>query len=272
MLYQSILRLGLALLCVFGARQAVAQRVEDKPPDLQRIDIVEHLDARVPLDLVFVNAHGDSVRLGDYFQPGRPVVLSLVYYECPMLCTLVLNGLTAALQKLSYVPGDEFQLVSVSIDPGETPELAAQKKTRYLRSLGRDEVPETGWAFLTGSEGSIRQLAAAIGFRYFYVKERDEYAHPAAIFVLTPDGRISRYLYGIEYKPQDVKLALLEAAEGKIGNTLEKLLLYCYHYDADANSYVLFAQNVMRLGGALTLILIAIFLIGLWTRERLRKA
>lgn len=249
-----------------------AQRVQENPAELQGIDIEEHLGKTIPLDLVFANENGDSVKLAEYFRQNKPVLFSLVYYECPMLCTLVLNGLTNGVQKMSWLPGNEFQMISVSIDPRETPKLATEKKIRYLKSLGKEGIPEDGWAFLVGEESQIQQLAEALGFQYYYDKKQDIYAHPAAAYLLTEDGTISRYLYGIEFKPNDLKLGLLEASEGKIGTTLERLILYCYHYDPSAKSYVVFAQNVMKLGGGIALVILIIFLATLWMRERLRKA
>jgi len=249
-----------------------AQIVQKNPADLQGIDIVEHLGEKIPLDLMFANEKGDSVRLGSYFQQNKPVLFTLVYYECPMLCTLILNGLTNGVRQLSWLPGNEFQMVSVSIDPRETPKLATEKKQRYLKNLGKEDIPDSAWAFLVGKQSQIRKLADALGFKYFYVKERDQYAHPAAAYLLTEDGVISRYLYGIEFKPNDLKLGLLEASKGEIGSTLERIILYCYHYDPDAKSYVVFAQNVMKVGGAITLVVLILLLATLWMRERLKRA
>lgn len=260
-----------APLFVFSFSLVHAQVVDQKPPHTERIDIIEHLGAKVPLELVFRNEDGDSVRLGQYFGQGKPVLLSLVYYECPMLCTFVLNGLVDGVRELTWKPGEQFQMVSVSIDPRETPKLAADKKLRYLKSLGKDGIPEQGWAFLVDVNGSSQQLADAIGFKYFYDAGQDQYAHPAAAYVLAEDGTISRYLYGLQYKPQDLRLSLLEASEGKIGNTLDRLLLYCFHYDPDSQSYVLFAQNLMRLGGGVTLVALVAFLAVLWMRDRVKR-
>jgi protein SCO1/2 len=269
--YKQILCFACIALLALSSR-AGAQIVQENPAALQGIDIEEHLGEIIPLDLVFANENGDSVKLEEFFRQNKPVLFSLVYYECPMLCTLILNGLTNGVQKMSWLPGEEFQMVSVSIDPRETPKLAAEKKIRYLKGLGKEDIPEDGWAFLVGQESQIQQLADALGFQYFYDEKQDQYAHPAAAYLLTESGKISRYLYGIEFKPNDLKLGLLEASEGKIGTTLERLILYCYQYDPDAKSYVVFAQNVMKLGGGLALVILIIFLTTLWMRERLRKA
>lgn len=246
---------------------AYTQVVLDSVPGLERVDIEEHLGARVPLDLTFTDDHGRLVTLGEYFESGRPVFLNLVYYECPMLCNVVLNGVTASIKQLDWLPGEEFRMVTISINPRETHDLAAAKKAGYLNEMARPGA-EQGWAFLVGEESQSKALADAIGFKYFYDESIQEYAHTAAAFVLAPDGTISRYLYGIEYNPRDVRLALLEASDGKIGSTLDRLILYCYHYDPEANSYTLFATNVMRLGGLVTVSLLSLFVALLWRKER----
>ena len=231
------------------------------------IDVKEHLGGKIPLDLTFVNDSGRTVRLAEYFRPGRPVLLVLAYYNCPMLCTLVLNGVADVMKKVAWQPGKEYQVVTVSIDPRESDTLAALKRTRYLEYLGRPGSAE-GWRFHVGSEDQIRKLADAIGFEYFYMEDRKEYAHPAAIYVLTADGTISRYLYGIQFNERDVRLAVLEASEGKIGSTVDRLLLYCFHYDPDAKGYVVLATNVMKLGGLATLLIFGVFLVVLWIRDK----
>lgn len=258
--------LSLALL-VGGA---AAQVVQEHVPELEGIDVEEHLGDTIPLHLSFVDDHGQTVRLGDYFDRDKPVALILGYYECPMLCNLVFNGLTAAIPDLGLAMGDQYQIINVSIDPAETPELAAAKKANYLDALG-SAASADGWAFLTGDSAQIAALAGALGFKYYYVEDRDEYAHPAVVHILSERGVISRYLYGIQYNPRDVKLALLEASEGKIGSTLDRIILYCFHYDPDAGSYVVFARNVMLIGGVLTVIVLGAFLLTLWLRERHRK-
>ncbi len=257
------------LLLILWADTAAAQLVAKKPPGkLEKVDVVEHLGDTIPLDLQFVDSGGDTVRLERYFHQGKPVLLTLVYFECPMLCTLVLNGVANTLQKLDWTPGKEFQIVTISIDPGETPEMARQKKYRYLQSLGRTDVPDSGWVFLVGPESQSRRLADALGFRYTYDPKIDNYAHPAVIFLLSDEGVISRYLYGIEFKQRDLRLGLLEASQGKIGNTVDRLLLFCYHYDPLTQGYTLFATNLMRAGGVLTVILLAVFLTVMWKREK----
>ena len=253
-----------------GTAAAQAQVVLDSVPALAGIDVIEHLGDTIPLHLTFIDDHGDSVRLERYFHQGRPVILTLAYSNCPMLCTVVLNGLANGLRALAWQPGREFSIIEVSIDPLETVALAAAKKKRYTDVIGKPGAEE-GWAFHVGAESQSRALAEAVGFEYFYDEDLKQYAHPAVSFVLTEEGVISRYLYGIEYPERDLRLALLEASEGKIGSTIDRILLYCYRYDPDAGGYVLFAANVMRLGGALTLVGLALFLGIYWTREARRR-
>ncbi len=246
-----------------------AQVISEDDPHLKGINVDEHLGVNIPLDLEFTNEGGQKVKLRDYFQADRPVIMTLAYYECPMLCTMVLNGISDGVRKLEWLPGEQFQMLTVSIDPTETPALASRKRDNHLKEMGKPVSP-SGWAFLVGQQPQIQALAATLGFQYYYDKENDEYAHPAVVFLLSPDGKISRYLYGLEHEPKNLKLGLLEASEGKIGTTLEKLLLYCYHYDPQAGGYVIFAINVMRLGGVLTVIGLIFFIGLLWSKEKFR--
>lgn len=258
-----------ALVVLFVCPAAGAQVVRDSVVELMGIDIIEHLGDSLPLNLSFVDDKGNQVTLSDYFKGDKPVLLTLGYYECPMLCNLVFNGVSEGIKELGWVPGEKYEVVSISIDPLETFELAAAKKANYIKNL---EMPEAaaGWHFLvTGSENA-KTLADAIGFEYYYVEDRDEYAHAAAAYLISPEGVISRYLYGIQYTGTNLKLGLLEASEGKIGSTLDRILLYCYRYDPDAKGYVLFAQNAMRVGGVATIFLIALLVGSLYLKERLR--
>jgi len=258
---------SLALLTFFSATVLIGQQLRSDDAELQKIDVEEHLGSTIPLDLTFTNSKGEPVQLNQYFNHEKPILLNLAYYECPMLCTLILNGVQEGVQKLAWKPGNEFQMVTVSIDPGETWEMAAKKKQNYLSGF-KTPVDESGWAFLTGKQTNITSLADALGFRYFYDPERDQYAHPAVTFILSEDGTISRYLYGLEYPENTLRLALLEASDGKIGNTLEKFILTCFHYDPEQKRYVLFAANLMRAGGVVTIGILAIFLGVYWIRER----
>jgi protein SCO1/2 len=238
-------------------------------PMLREVGVDQRLGEQVPLDTTFVDESGRTVRLGEYFG-GRPVVLALVYYECPMLCTQVLNGLVGSLEALTFTAGREFDVVVVSFDPGETPALAAAKKATYLRRYGRPDA-EAGLHFLTGRAESIDALTAAVGFRYAYDASIDQYAHPAAISVLTADGRVSRYLFGIEFAPRDLRLALVEATDRRIGSVIDQALLFCYHYDPETGTYGLAIMNVIRLAGLLTVGLAAAFIVGSLRRERRQR-
>lgn len=238
----------------------------DQIPILREVGIDQKLDRMIPLDLEFTDESGRTVRIGDYFGK-RPVVLALVYYECPMLCTQVLNGLVGSLEALAFNPGEEFEVVVLSFDPGETPALAANKRETYLRRYSRPGT-DAGWHFLTGREAAVRALADAVGFRYAYDEAIDQYAHPAAITVLTGEGRVSSYLYGIEFAPRDLRLALVEATEGRIGTAVDQVLLFCYHYDPETGKYGLVVMNLVRTGGVLTVVGLGAFILLTLRRER----
>ncbi|HEY7543337.1 MAG TPA: SCO family protein [Blastocatellia bacterium] len=225
------------------------------------VRIEQKLDEQVPLDLKFRDETGREVTLRDYFGT-KPVILSLVYYQCPMLCTLVLNGLTESLADLRFNVGEEFSVVTVSIDPTETSELAAEKKTTYLRRYGRAGAA-TGWHFLTGDEAAIKQLAQAVGFRYQYDPQTRQFAHASGIMVLTPQGKVARYFYGIEYSPRDLRLGLVEASANKIGSPVDQVLLLCYHYDATTGKYTSVALNLMRGAGFVTVIILGTIIFAL---------
>lgn len=258
------------LLCASGARAvrlpANAGEPSGSPPILQRVDFEQRLGTQVPLDLPFRDETGRTVRLGDYFQ-GKPVVLTLSYYECPMLCTLVLNGLTSALRALRFDLGKEFVAINVSFNPRETPELAAAKKATYLKEYRRPG-SEAGWHFLTGDEESIRRLTEAVGFQYAWDERNQQYAHATGLVVLTPGGQIARYFYGVEFSPRDLRFALIEAAQGKIGSPVDKLLLYCFHYDPSTGRYSALALNSIRIGGVLTVAALISFIVVMLRRER----
>ena len=213
----------------------------------KQVGIDQRLNAQVPLDLVFTDESGREVRLGDYFGK-RPVVLALVYYECPMLCTEVLNGLTSALGVLNFEAGREFDVVAVSFSPSEDHVLAAQKKQNYVKRYGRPQSAD-GWHFLTGKEDAIRRLTQAVGFRYVPLPQSGQYAHGAAVEVLTPRGIISRYFYGIEYSPRDLRFGLMEASEERIGSPVDQVLLLCYHYDPATGKYGAAILRLVRIGG-----------------------
>jgi protein SCO1/2 len=253
------------LLFACGAR---AQDVT--PPELRDVGVTQRLDEQLPLDLEFLDEAGGRVSLQDYFG-DRPVILSLVYYECPMLCTLVLNGLLRALRALAFNVGEEFEVLTVSFDPRETPALAAAKKENYVGEYGRPEAAQ-GWHFLTGEEPAIEALTRSVGFRYRYDVEKQQYAHAAAIVVITPQGRIARYFYGVEYSPRDLRFALIEASEERIGSPVDQLLLYCYQYDPSTGRYSAAVMNIIRLGGVLTVLGVAVFVVRSARRERRKSA
>ena len=253
-----------------GPGVARAQLVEQVPEALEEVGITEHLDAKLPMDLEFRDEDGISVTLGSFFDGECPVILTLNYYRCPMLCGLMLNGLVDGLEQMEWTPGQEFEIVTVSINPLETPALAKEKKQNYLKRYGRPSAM-TGWHFLTGREPEIDRLAETVGFRFAYDPVEQQYAHAAAIFVCTPDGRIARYLYGIEYPSKRLKLGLLEASEGKIGSTIDQLIMYCYHYDPSNRRYSPVAMNIMRVGGGATASILVVALGMFWFREWRRR-
>jgi protein SCO1/2 len=263
------LALGVFAAALAHAPAVAQDRIEPVPKALERVGVTEKLDAPLPLELTFKDDRGRDVTLGSYFRPGHPVLLTLNYYRCPMLCTLELNGLVDAMKGLTWSPGDEFTVVTVSFDPRETTTLARAKKLSYLESLGKPEA-ETGWHFLTGSAASIDALTRAVGFSTEYDAQTDQYGHAAVVVVATPDGRVGRYLYGVRFDPETVKLALLEASKGKIGSTWDRFILYCYHYDAGQGKYSVAALSLVRIGGALTVLVLASVIGGYWIRERTR--
>jgi protein SCO1/2 len=241
------------------------------PPELTGVDVVEHLGGRVPLDASFLDTEGHAVKLGDFFDGKRPTLLVFAYHTCPMLCSLVLDATVRSLNDVAWTVGREFDVVSISIDPKDTPETATRKRAQVASSYTRAKGSPAGFHFLVGDETNIRKVTEAIGFKYNYDARQKQYAHPAAIYLLTPAGRIGRYLYGIDYPPADVRLGLLEASEGRSVSTVERLLLYCYHYDPQGKHYALVAMNVMRLGGALTVVLLGGLLGLMLVREKKRK-
>ena len=250
-----------------SVRKAEPKVVTPADRVLEQIDVMQMIGDSLPLDARFTDEEGRKVELGDYFGE-KPVVLVLAYYECPMLCTLVLNGLVKSLRPMKSDVGEDFDVVVIGFDPGETPEMAAAKKATYLEHYDR---PETagGWHYLTGEEDQIRRVTEATGFKYAYDEQRDEYGHAAAVMIATPDGRLSRYLFGVEYSARDMRLALVEASDGKLGTIVDRLLLLCYHYDPARGKYSAVAMNLVRAGGVLTVGALAAFMI--LTRRRDRR-
>ena len=242
---------------LYSSRPYEARAPSGLPKALNGVGIDQRLNEQLPLDLVFTDEQGKSVKLGDYFGK-KPVVLSLVYYQCPMLCNQVMNGMVTAFKVMNFQPGQEFEVVTVSFDPRETPALATAKKNTYVNYLpeARRANAAAGWHFLTGDEGNIKRLTDAVGFRYHWDEPTNQFAHASAIYVTTPQGKLARYFYGIEYAPRDLRLGLIEAADNRIGTPVDQLLLYCYHYDPATGKYGAAVMNVMRLGGIVTLIAI----------------
>jgi len=234
-------------------------------PEANEIAVDEMLGGHLDMNLEFVDHQGNEVQLGDYFDGKRPVLVTLNYFRCPTLCNLQLNGLTRTLDDFAWTAGDQYRIVTVSIDPREDAELARNKRATHIEALGRGEVD---WNFLTGDALQVRMLAAQLGIGYAYDTEQDQYAHPAVLMFISPDGKVARYLYGLEYNANDVKFALMEAAEGRVGTTVDKIILSCFHYDASLGEYGPFAMGMMRLGGAFMVLIVGIPLAIVWRRER----
>ena len=235
---------------------------------VSEIGIDQQLGDQLPLDLELRDEQGRTVKLGQFFH-DKPVVLMLVYYRCPMLCTQVLNGFLKSSQAVKYTIGRDYEVVTVSFDPRETAELAADKKAAYVRAYRREGAAD-GWHFLTGSDESIERLTRAIGFRYRYDAKSDQFAHASGIVIATPQGKLSRYLYGIEYEPTNLRLALVDSGENRIGSAVDKVLLLCFHYDPLTGKYGLIIANVIRSAGSLTVLLLAGFLVAMYRLERRR--
>ncbi|MGD0498383.1 MAG: SCO family protein [Bryobacteraceae bacterium] len=236
------------------------------PGALQGVGIDQKLNAQVPLDLLFRDESGRSLPLSTYFQKGKPVLLAPVYYRCPMLCTEILNGVASALKAVSFNPGQDFEVVAFSFDPKDTPELAAAKKQNYLRRYGRANTAN-GWHFLTGDDAHIKALMDAVGFHYKYDAATDQYAHASGVMILTPDGRLSKYFYGVDYAPRDLRLGLVEASLNKIGSPVDEILLFCYHYDPATGKYGAVAMNMVRAAGGGFALLLGAGLLFAFRRE-----
>ena len=246
---------------LYGARPGSGPVSSGLPKALKNVGIDQRLNEQIPLEAVFKDEHGRDVRLGQFFK-GKPVVLSLVYYACPMLCNQVLNGMLGSFRQVSFNIGEQFEVITVSFDPRETPDLAAAKKSTYIKAYNRPAA-EASWHFLTGDEANIKRLTESVGFRYLWDEQTKQFAHASGIMVLTPEGKIARYFYGIEYPAKDMRLGLVEASQNKIGTPIDVLMLYCYHYDPATGKYGAVVMNIMRLAGGLTLFLIVGLLLAL---------
>ncbi len=241
------------------------------PPVLKEVGIEQKLGAQMPLDVELKDEDGNAVKLSSYFNTGRPVIIAFVYYECPMLCNQVLNGLTGALKGMSFDAGKDFDVVAISFDARENdkPDLAKNKKASYVERYGRTGA-EKGWHFLTGTQEAIDKVTSTAGFSYKWDEKSSQFAHAAAIMVATPEGKLSRYFYGIDYSPKDLKFGLMESSANKVGNPAEQLLLYCYHYDPATGKYGLAVLRIMRLGGVLTLLGMGLAGFAFWRRNKKR--
>ena len=237
-----------------------------RPPRLENVGIEQRLDAQVPPNLTFRDETGKNVKLGDYFN-RKPMILNLVYYNCTMLCGQELAGLASAMRLIKFDLGKQFDVITVSFDPRETPEIAAAKKQDYVGRYGRPNAA-SGWHFLTGSPESINALTKSVGFQYHFDEKTNQFAHATAIMVLTPQGHISRYLYGVDFPPKDLRLSLVEASQARIGNAVDAVLLFCYHYDPQTGKYGAMVANILRLAAAATILLIGGLLLILWRLDR----
>lgn len=243
------------VLAVFFANVADAQTSSANAQLPGNVSIAQKLNTQIPLDLMFRDEQGKVVRLKEYFNNGRPVLLNFVYFRCPMLCPMVLEGTTESLTHLKFDMGKEFDIITVSIDPRDQATTAAEAKERYVRRYGR-LAAGANWHFLTGHETAIKRLTEAVGFQYAYDSRTDQFAHGAALLVLTPDGRTSRYFYGFEYKPRDLRLAIVEASQGKVGTAIDQFLLLCFHYDPTTGKYSKNAMMFARAGGVTTMLVL----------------
>jgi protein SCO1/2 len=246
--------------------ESMGMPANQKLPGLQFVGIEQHLNAEIPGDLAFRDELGNNVKLGDYFAPGRPVILNLGYYQCPMLCGEVLQGLTGSLKVLSFDVGKEFDVVTVSFDPHETPDMAATKKRDIMRRYGRTGA-DKGWHFLTGPAESINALTKAVGFQFQWDEKTQQYAHATTIVVLTPDRHVAQYFYGVEFPPKDLRLGLIEASQNKIGSFTDQMLLYCYHYDPRTGKYGAIISRIMSIAGAATILFLGAFIFILYRAD-----
>lgn len=252
---------------VVGTADAWAQKSGRTRSEFEGVGITRKHGETVPGDLVFRNSKGEEVTLAQYFDGDTPVVLNFVYHNCPMLCGLMLGGVTSTMQKLSWTPGEEYTVLTVSFNHRETPDVARKQREIYLEQLGRDGAG-AGWHWLTGSEASIQALADAVGFRFRWMPDENEYAHPTALIFLTGDRTVSRYIYGMELPKGDFRKALVEASNGSVGNPVDQIAMYCFQFDPEKNTYTADAFNVMKLGSGITVLVMGVVLFFFWRRER----
>jgi protein SCO1/2 len=260
---------GLSTTQVWAYDTKVTVTGQELPAELKSVGVEEHLGQQLDLDQTFTNELGQTVPLRQYFNAEKPVLMAMVYYTCPALCNFHLNGLTEAMKNLKWTSGKDFELVAVSMNSAETPDLAQKKKDNYLKVYGRHE-GDSGWHFLVGNQANVKHLADQLGFHFNWMPDKKQFAHASVTYVLTPEGKISRYLHGIEIDPNTLKLSLLEASNGKIGSVIEQALMFCFQFDPQKSKYTLAAWNVMRIGGLVMVLLLAVILLPLWWREHRR--
>ncbi|WP_394847568.1 SCO family protein [Pendulispora brunnea] len=266
-----LLAASLAFSALLGPVGGVAHAERDNTPkELKHVGVDEHLDGQIPLDATFRDETGSMVQLNKYFKGERPALFILAYHSCPVLCGMVQNAAATAMKEIPWTVGKEYDLVVISIDPRDTPETASQKKASILAAYGRPGA-ESGAHYLVGDKTQIDRVASAIGFQYEYDERQGQYGHPAVVMLVKPNGQMARYLYGLEYDPRDLRIGLLEAANGHSISTIEQVILYCYHYDPQDGKYTLMATRVMQLSGFATVLALGSFLGIMWTRERRRK-
>ncbi len=244
---------------------------KELPAELQDVGVVEHLGATLDLERTFVDEAGQTVPLRTFFSKDKPVLLAMVYYTCPSLCNYHLNGLTETMKNLKWTTGKDFELVAVSMNSKETSDVADKKKHNYLKVYGRPE-GERGWHFLVGNEANVQALAAELGFKFHWLEDKKIFAHASVAYVVTPEGKISRYLHGIQVEPQTLRMSLLEASNGKIGSVIEQAMMFCFQFDPQKNKYTLYAWNIMRIGAILMVLLLALFLVPVWWRDRYQQS
>jgi protein SCO1/2 len=260
---------GFAQVSSYGDKQTGENAGDQLPTVLQNVGVEQHLNQQLPMDAQFVDDRGNTVRIGDYFGK-RPAIVSLVYYNCPMLCSEEMDGLASALEMVKLTPGKDFDILIISIDPTETPELAARKKAYYVKRYGRPETAN-GWHFLTGQQASIDAVAKAVGFGYVRVPgpdgKLDQFAHASSIELATTDGKLAQYYLGVEYSPKDIMLGLIEASGNKIGSPVANILTYCYHYDPQTNKHSLIVARVVQVGGMFTVVSLGSFMFVMFRRD-----
>ncbi len=252
--------LDVAVHAQYGNQPRANTPASELPLQVKDVTFEQRLNETLPLDATFTDETGKRVTLGDYFTSGKPVVLAFVYYQCPMLCTQVMNGISSSLKAVPFTPGLDFDVVLVSFDPRETPAMAAQKKQEHI-AYWDAQGTAAAWHCLPGDDSHIRRTTSAAGFNYRWDEPSGQFAHVSGVLVATPDGRLSRYFYGVEYSPKELRMALVESGEGKIGSAIDQLLLYCYHYDPAAGRYGVVVMNLVRLGGVVTVAMMAGFIL-----------